>query len=119
MFGRTAQHHSSEVSVDLKILFSETEVLAAMESADVFARRLIGDHLRPPVCTRAPEMEVKEKTFQLPSAHWVSLARDRWVRYSVGDAGLPPPIGVNRDSASACVGSVLGLDPDTFRTVGA
>jgi hypothetical protein len=50
VFGRTAQHHSSEVSVDQKMLFSETEVLAAMESADyVFARRLFGDHLRPPV----------------------------------------------------------------------
>jgi hypothetical protein len=41
VFGRTAQHHSSEVSVDQKMLFSETEVLAAMESAEyVFARRL-------------------------------------------------------------------------------
>ena len=38
--------------------------------------------------TTAPEMEIKEKTFQPPSSQWVSLARDRWVRYPVGDAGL-------------------------------
>ena len=88
VFGRTAaQHHSSEVSVDQKMLFSETEVFPAMESAEyVFARRLFGDHLGPPVCTSAPEMEIKENTFQPPSAQWVSLARDRWVRYPVGDA---------------------------------
>jgi hypothetical protein len=40
------------------------------------------------VSTAAPDIEVKEKTFQPPSSQWISLARDRWVRYPVGDAGL-------------------------------
>jgi Cdc6-like AAA superfamily ATPase len=31
---------------------------------------------------------VGEKPFPPPSTQWVSLARDRWVRYPVGDAGI-------------------------------
>ncbi len=31
---------------------------------------------------------VKEKPFPPPPAHWISLARDRWVRYPIGDAGV-------------------------------
>jgi hypothetical protein len=50
VFGRTAQHHSSDC-VNQKMLFGETGVLAAMELAEyVLARGLFGDHLRPPVC---------------------------------------------------------------------
>jgi hypothetical protein len=59
-------HHSSEVSVDQKMLFIRTE----------------------------------------------GVGRD-------GRRRTSPPTGADRDSASACVGSVLGLDADTFRTVGA
>ena len=43
------------------------------------------------VSTAAPDIEVKEKTFQPPSSQWISLARDRWVRYPVGDAGCQRP----------------------------
>ncbi len=40
------------------------------------------------VATRAKRKAALEKPFPLPSAQWVSLARDRWVRYPVGDAGV-------------------------------
>lgn len=39
----------------------------------------------------APDIDSKEKTFPPPSPQWVSLARDRWVRYPVGDGGLRRP----------------------------
>lgn len=31
---------------------------------------------------------LKDKSFPPPPPHWISLARDRWVRYPVGDAGV-------------------------------
>jgi hypothetical protein len=37
---------------------------------------------------RAKRKRVADKPFSPPSAQWVSLARDRWVRYPVGDAGV-------------------------------
>ena len=38
---------------------------------------------------RAPQSGQKKRwTFPPPSPQWVSLARDRWVRYPVGDGGL-------------------------------
>lgn len=37
---------------------------------------------------RAKRKSAAEKPFPLPSAQWVSLARDRWVRYPIGDAGV-------------------------------
>jgi hypothetical protein len=37
---------------------------------------------------RASRKAAPEKPFPPPSAQWVSLARDRWVRYPIGDAGV-------------------------------
>jgi Cdc6-like AAA superfamily ATPase len=37
---------------------------------------------------RAKRKIAADKLFPPPSAQWVSLARDRWVRYPIGDAGI-------------------------------
>ncbi len=37
---------------------------------------------------RAKRRAAPEKPFPAPSAQWISLARDRWVRYPIGDAGV-------------------------------
>ncbi len=37
---------------------------------------------------RSQRKRTVEKPFPAPSSQWVSLARDRWVRYPVGDAGV-------------------------------
>ncbi len=37
---------------------------------------------------RAKRKPAAEKPFPPPSPQWVSLARDRWVRYPIGDAGV-------------------------------
>ena len=37
---------------------------------------------------RVKRRTAPEKPFPPPSAQWVSLARDRWVRYPIGDAGV-------------------------------
>jgi transposase len=51
IFGRSAQHHSADVSADQKLLFNEAEVLAAIEAADAaHANRAttIAAHARKP-----------------------------------------------------------------------
>ena len=40
------------------------------------------------VVARRKRKVAGEKPFAPPSTQWVSLARDRWVRYPVGDAGI-------------------------------
>jgi len=59
---------------------------------------------------------VKEKPFPPPPAHWISLARDRWVRYPIGDAGVrrlqellatPPRVRM----PCMLIYGVSGLDP--------
>jgi len=40
------------------------------------------------LAARAQRTIEAEKPLPHPSAQWVSLARDRWVRYPIGDAGV-------------------------------
>jgi hypothetical protein len=58
------------------------------EPAVDYNERVVPGSVVTTATPRAKRKLAAEKSFPLPSAQWVSIARDRWVRYPIGDAGV-------------------------------